>query len=170
MSKELRDSLKRLTTPNGNAYTKACTVDSVDLVALTCYCIPINGDPDIQEVRLMANVDNGFLLVPEVNSIVLVSFLNDSAGYVSMVSKVSEIQLNGSNYDGLVRVIELTEKLNNLENAFNQHITLYNLHTHAGVTSGISTTSPVVVPDTQTLIPTIQTEIENLTVLHGNGN
>ena len=87
-----------------------------------------------------------------------------------MVSKVSEIQLNGTNYGGLIIVAELTEKLNNLENAFNTHLSLYNLHTHAGVTSGVSTTSPVVVPDTQTLTPTIDTELENTTVLHGNGN
>jgi hypothetical protein len=71
---------------------------------------------------------------------------------------------------GLVRVTELTEKLNNLENAFNQHILLYNLHTHAGVTSGISSTTPVVVADTQTLTPTIEIELENETVAHGNGN
>jgi len=93
MSKELRDSLRKLTTPNSNAYSKVCTVDSVDLVNLTCYCIPINDDADITEVRLMANIDNGFLLIPEVNSIVVVSFLSDSSAYVSLVSKVSEIQL-----------------------------------------------------------------------------
>lgn len=170
MSKELRDSLRKLTTPNGNAYSKVCTVDSVDLVNLTCYCIPINDDADITEVRLMANIDNGFLLVPEVDSIVVVSFLSDSSAYVSLVSKVSEIQLNGTNYGGLVRITELVNKLNNLENAFNQHITLYNLHTHAGVTSGTSTTSPVVVADTQTLTPTTEIDLENETVLHGNGN
>jgi len=170
MSKELRDALKTLTKPNNDGYSKVCTVDSVDLVNRTCYCIPINEDADITEVRLMANIDNGFLLIPEVDSIVVVSFLSDSSAYVSMVSKVSEIQLNGTNYGGLIRVAELTEKLNNLENAFNQHLSLYNLHTHAGVTSGISSTSPVVVPDTQTLTPTIDTELENTTVLHGNGN
>lgn len=170
MSKELRDALKKLTKPNNDGYSKVCTVDSVDLVNRTCYCIPINEDADITEVRLMANIDNGFLLIPEVDSVVVVSFLSDSSAYVSMVSKVSEIQLNGTNYGGLIIVAELTEKLNNLENAFNTHLNLYNLHTHAGVTSGVSTTSPVVVPDTQTLTPTIDADLENTTVLHGNGN
>ncbi len=37
----------------------------------------------------MANIDNGFLLIPEVNSIVVVSFLSDSSAYVSLVSKVN---------------------------------------------------------------------------------
>lgn len=169
MSKELRDALKKLTKPNNDGYSKVCTVDSVDLVNRTCYCIPINEDADITEVRLMANIDNGFLLIPEVDSVVVVSFLSDSSAYVSMVSKVSEIQLNGINYGGLVKVVELTEKLNNLENAFNQHLTAYNLHTHTGVTSGVST-SGTTTPDTQVLTPTTQTEIENITVKQGDGS
>ena len=128
MSKDLIDALRSITKQNNDGFSKVCTVDSVDLTNLTCYCVPINGDADIQEVRLMANIDNGFLLIPEIDSVVVVSFLSDSSAYVSMVSKVSEIQLNGTNYGGLIRVAELTTKLNNLENAFNQHMTLYNLH------------------------------------------
>ena len=169
MSKELRDSLKRLTTPNGNAYSKVCTVDSVDLVNLTCYCIPINDDADITEVRLMANIDNGFLLIPEVNSIVVVSFLSDSSAYVSLVSKVSEIQLNGTNYDGLVKVQELTDKLNNLENKLNDLITACSSQV---VTLAPSGTFPLASFFTSVtpLIPTQQTEIENQKVKQGDGS
>lgn len=169
MSKELRDSLRKLTTPNSNAYSKVCTVDSVDLVNLTCYCIPINDDADITEVRLMANIDNGFLLIPEVNSIVVVSFLSDSSAYVSLVSKVSEIQLNGTNYDGLVKVQELTDKLNNLENKLNDLITACSSQV---VTLAPSGTFPLASFFTSVtpLIPTQQTEIENQKVKQGDGS
>jgi hypothetical protein len=169
MSKELRDSLRKLTTPNSNAYSKVCTVDSVDLVNLTCYCIPINDDADITEVRLMANIDNGFLLIPEVNSIVVVSFLSDSSAYVSLVSKVSEIQLNGTNYDGLVRVQELTDKLNNLENKLNDLITACSSQV---VTLAPSGTFPLASFFTSVtpLIPTQQIEIENQKVKQGDGS
>jgi len=169
MSKELRDSLRKLTTPNGNAYSKVCTVDSVDLVNLTCYCIPINDDADITEVRLMANIDNGFLLIPEVNSIVVVSFLSDSSAYVSLVSKVSEIQLNGTNYDGLVKVQELTDKLNNLENKLNDLIVACSSQV---VTLAPSGTFPLASFFTSVtpLIPTQQIEIENQKVKQGNGS
>lgn len=169
MSKELRDSLRTLTKPNGNAYSKVCTVDSVDLVNLTCYCIPINDDADITEVRLMANIDNGFLLIPEVNSIVVVSFLSDSSAYVSLVSKVSEIQLNGTNYDGLVKVQELTDKLNNLENKLNDLITACSSQV---VTLAPSGTFPLASFFTSVtpLIPTQQTEIENQKVKQGDGS
>jgi hypothetical protein len=169
MSKELRDSLRTLTTPNGNAYSKVCTVDSVDLVNLTCYCIPINDDADITEVRLMANIDNGFLLIPEVNSIVVVSFLSDSSAYVSLVSKVSEIQLNGTNYDGLVKVQELTDKLNNLENKLNDLITACSSQV---VTLAPSGTFPLdsFFTSVTPLIPTQQIEIENQKVKQGDGS
>ncbi|MFN7274128.1 MAG: hypothetical protein ACK5VF_03475 [Bacteroidota bacterium] len=169
MSKELRDSLRTLIKPNGNAYSKVCTVDSVDLVNLTCYCIPINDDADITEVRLMANIDNGFLLIPEVNSIVVVSFLSDSSAYVSLVSKVSEIQLNGTNYDGLVKVQELTDKLNNLENKLNDLITACSSQV---VTLAPSGTFPLASFFTSVtpLIPTQQIEIENQKVKQGDGS
>jgi hypothetical protein len=169
MSKELRDSLRTLVKPNGNAYSKVCTVDSVDLVNLTCYCIPINDDADITEVRLMANIDNGFLLIPEVNSIVVVSFLSDSSAYVSLVSKVSEIQLNGTNYDGLVKVQELTDKLNNLENKLNDLITACSSQV---VTLAPSGTFPLASFFTSVtpLTPTQQIEIENITVKQGDGS
>jgi hypothetical protein len=169
MSKELRDALKTLTKPNNDGYSKVCTVESVDLTKRTCYCIPINEDADITEVRLMANIDNGFLLIPEVDSIVVVSFLSDSSAYVSLVSKVSEVHLNGTNYDGLVKVQELTDKLNNLENKLNDLITACSSQV---VTLAPSGTFPLASYFTGVtpLTPTQQTEIENQTIKQGNGS
>lgn len=169
MSKDLRDALRSLVKPNNDGFAKVCTVDSIDLVKLICYCIPINGDADLVGVRLMANIDNGFLLIPEVNSIVVVSFLSDSSAYVSLVSKVSEINLNGKNFDGLVKVNDLVEKLNNLENKVNTIISTYNAHTHVASSFGTPTTTPVA-PVTGVLIPTIKQDLENTTILQGNGS
>jgi hypothetical protein len=170
MSKDLRDALRSLTKPNNDGYSKVCTVDSVNTTDNTCYCIPINEDADITEVRLIANADTGFLIVPKVGSIVVVSFLSDSSAFVSMFSEISEIQLNGTNYDGLVKVQDLTDKLNNLENKVNTIINTYNSHTHPylNVTTP-ATTSPSASLVAGTLTPTIQTEIENITVKQGNG-
>lgn len=169
MSKELRDALKTLTKPNNDGYSKVCTVDSVDLVNRTCYCIPINEDADITEVRLMANIDDGFLLIPEVNSIVVVSFLSDSSAYVSLVSKVSEVHLNGTNFDGLVKVQDLTDKLNALENKVNDLITACSSQV---VTLAPSGTFPLASFFTSVtpLTPTTQTEIENIKIKQGDGS
>lgn len=169
MSKDLRDALRSLVKPNNDGFAKVCTVDSIDLDKLICYCIPLNGDADLVGVRLMANIDNGFLLIPELNSIVVVSFLSDSSAYVSLVSKVSEVNLNGKNFDGLVKVNDLVEKLNNLENKVNIIISTYNAHTHVASSFGTPTTTPVA-PVTGTLIPTIKQDLENTTILQGDGS
>jgi hypothetical protein len=169
MSKDLRDALRSLVKPNNDGFAKVCTVDSVDLTTLTCYCVPLNDDADIINVRLMANIDNGFLLIPEVNSIVVVSFLSDDSAYVSLVSKVSEVQLNGKNFDGLVKVQELTDKLNALENKVNDLITACSSQV---VTLAPSGTFPLASFFTSVtpLVPTQQLEIENITILQGDGS
>ena len=169
MSKELRDALRSLVKPNNDGFAKVCTIDSVDLTTLTCYCVPINDDADIINVRLMANIDNGFLLIPEVNSIVVVSFLSDDSAYVSLVSKVSEVQLNGKNFDGLVKVQELTDKLNALENKVNDLITACSSQI---VTLAPTGTFPLASFFTSVtpLVPTQQLEIENTTILQGDGS
>lgn len=169
MSKDLRDALRSLVKPNNDGFAKVCTVDSIDLVKLICYCIPINGDADIINVRLMANIDNGFLLIPAVDSIVVVSFLSDSSAYVSLVSKVSEVNLNGKNFDGLVKVQELTDKLNALENKLNDLITACSSQV---VTLAPAGTFPLAsfFTSVSPLIPTQQLEIENITILQGDGS
>jgi hypothetical protein len=169
MSKDLRDALRSLVKPNNDGFSKVCTIDSVDLTTLTCYCVPLNNDADIINVRLMANIDNGFLLIPEVNSIVVVSFLSDDSAYVSLVSKVSEVQLNGKNFDGLVKVQELTDKLNALENKVNDLITACSSQV---VTLAPSGTFPLASFFTSVtpLVPTQQLEIENITILQGDGS
>jgi hypothetical protein len=167
---KIRKAIKELSKTGDEVYSIVCNVDSVDTAEKTCDCSPVDGKADLLGVRLMAQNQTGFYIIPKIGSIVVVTMINGFTGYVAMFSEVDEIQLNGDNYDGLVRVQELTDKLNNLEDAFNQHILLYNLHTHAGVMAGASSTTPPVAPDTQVLVPTISTELENLTVLHGNGN
>lgn len=160
MSKELIDALRSVTKPNNNGYSKVCTVDSVDLTNLTCYCVPINNDADIQEVRLMANIDNGFLLIPEVDSIVVVSFLSDSSAFISMVSKVSEIQLNGTNYGGLIKIDDLTSSINSMINNINLQFT--------AISAGISGAGGTYTPTPLTTFN--KTTYENLSTKHGNGS
>lgn len=169
-----KDDIKKAVRGLGNTgnelYSIVCRVDSVDITNKTCYCIPLSeGGGDLQDVRLMSDNKVGFLIKPKVGSIVLVTMLNRATGYVSMFSDVDEILLNGNAYGGLVRIGQMVTKLNNLETALNNFVTLYNAHVHGGVTSGPSTTTPPAFPNSTTLTPTQQAELENLTVKHGNG-
>ncbi len=166
---DIREAIKGISKTDDVLYSIVCTVAFVDEENNTCDCEPIDETADLLDVKLIANTANGFLIIPTVGSMVIVTMTNKYTGYVSMFSEVAEIQLNGKNFKGLPKIEDLVDKLNNLENAFNQHLTLYNAHTHAGVTAGSSVTA-IPTPDTQTLTPTQISDLENTTVLHGDGN
>jgi hypothetical protein len=164
----IKEAIRELAKGDDQVYSVLCTVKSVDTINNICDCEPINGDADLLEVRLMAQNETGFLIIPKVGSVVVVTMINKYTGYVAMFSEVEKIYLNGDNYDGLVKIGDLVDKLNNLENAFNQHLTIYNTHIHSGGTIMGNTAVPSSL-DTNILTPTQQVELENITVLHGNG-
>jgi len=71
-----------------------------------------------------------------------------------------QVTFHGGLLDGMVKVIELTTKLNNIENLLNQFIQTYNVHTHQ-VTAVGQPTSPTTGQEEGSLTPTTQAEIEN---------
>ena len=166
------------------------TVDSVDIGNRTCSCSLVSGSTDIAltNVKLMANVDDGMLITPTVGSTVIIESAPNIEPYVSMFSGIDKvfqvaggstyqidsdgIKLNGENFDGLVKVAKLTEKLNNIEDLLNDLITKYNAHTHPYVNvAAPATTSPTTSLETGTIAPiTSQSDIENTTVKHGDGS
>lgn len=166
----IADSIKKIAKEDEEIYSIVCKAKNINLTELKCDCSPIDGSADILEVRLMAEANTGFLIVPKNNSTVIVTMLNKFTGYVSMFSEIDEIRLNGDNYDGLVKISDLITKLNNLENKVNIIINTFNAHTHPYVNvSTPATTSPSATPVVGTLTPTQQVELENQTVKHGNG-
>jgi hypothetical protein len=158
------------------AFSVLATVSAVDTEENTCDCVPMYEAPDLLDVKLFprdedGEMKKGLLLVPKVGSVVVVSFINNQdTGFISMCSEVDEIHLNGENYKGLVKIEELVDKLNALENKVNTIISTFNAHTHPYVDSG----SPAVTSVTATLVagtltPTQVADLENDTVLHGDG-
>jgi hypothetical protein len=166
----IKQAIREITKTDDVLYSVLCKVKSVDTANNICDCEPINGDADLLEVRLMAQNTNGFLIIPTVDSTVVVTMINKYTGYVAMFSDIEKIKLNGDNYDGLVKVGDLVDKLNNLENKVNSIINTFNTHTHPYLNvSTPATTSPSTSPVAGTLTPTQQMELENTTCLHGNG-
>lgn len=132
----------------------ACIVSDVDLVSLTCTCTPIDGSSEFYDVLLNADNDKGFTLIPKDNSVVIVQQTSHSTAYVSMVSKVDLIYLAGEINGGLIKINELTAKLNQLVTQVAANFT------------AIAATYPyAVVP----LTPFTPTDYQNNTVKHGNG-
>lgn len=131
-----------------------CSVDSVDSDNRICGVTTISGSANISfDAQLMAGVADGFLTEPKIGSMVYVLMSKYTLPFVVQYSDVTAYAINGDEYGGLVKVIELTEKLNALEQKVNQIITW-----------GASVTPPLA---TAPLIETQQTEIENTTVQHG---
>ena len=112
--------------------------------------------------------------IPKINSHCLVCFRDGNIGrpqilfvdqLLKKLVKCDSFVFNDGELGGLVKVIELTEKLNNIENLVNDLITKYNAHTH-NVTAVGSPTGPSLVQETQTLTPTQQSEIEDTKITH----
>jgi len=153
-------------------------VKTVNSQLFTCSIEPVNGGPTYNGVRLKPVIDrddHGITCIPIVGSHVLFGILNndDKIPYIIQFTRVESyfiktangatlllkkdgtIELNGDSFGGLVKVQELTDRLNVLEDAFNSHV-------HAGVVSGVGSSAPPITP----VANTTRTQLENTRVKH----
>jgi hypothetical protein len=164
MSAEIRRLLQQL-TKTAKLYADAVVV-SVDETNRSAVVELLGEHPVEIPVRLMAAVDDGVLVLPEVDSTVIVALADEP--YIAMFSGVEKIILRGGQFDGLVKVADLVTKLNNLENKVNDLVSKFNAHTHVlTLSTGTGTAAPTVAPVAGTLTPTQQTDLENENITHG---
>ena len=71
----------------------------------------------------------GFFVVPTVGSNVIITFLDETTAYVAVWTEVDEIvakqgtfTFNDGSNGGMAIVSKIVERLNNIENKFNQHL------------------------------------------------
>lgn len=158
----------RLTNPQSNNYSVVCNVSDIDTVKCVCNCTPIDGSAVLVNVRLNASDKDGFKLIPKNNSIVLVTLINKTTGYVAMISEVDEIHLNGINEDGIVKVNDLVTKLNNLENLVNNILTTLKSTTIPLAPSGTYPFAPLYTSYNNIAPLTNKNDLENPKIKHGN--
>lgn len=161
-------------------------VDSVDIPSRSCSVTTISGKKTtaIENVKLMAAIDDGVLFVPTVGSTVMISYSNYNLPFIVQYSEVDQIlfisgsrqvsivdgkiMLNDGSFGGLIQIEKLVQKLNNLETLVNDLVTKFNSHTHIlTLTSGTGTAAPTASPETTTLVQTIRNNIENTSITHG---
>jgi hypothetical protein len=164
----------------------AAEVDSVDISKRTCNVTTVSGKNQtaIENVKLMSAIDDGVLFIPSIGSTVMVLFSNYNLPFVVQYSELDKIllisgssqlqiidgkiMLNDGSKGGLVEVIPLVQKLNNLENLVNDLASKFNSHTHIlTLTSGTGTAAPTVAPETTVLTQTQRNDLENNTITHG---
>ncbi len=167
----IKEAIAKMSKDGSEAHIVLCTVDSVDLTKNTCTCIPVIEGADLLGVKLMAKNQVGFLIIPKVDSHVIVCVQNNTS-YVAMFSEVDEIQLNGDAYGGVIKVDDWLQ-------AYNTQITTLKTAITAALTSidasivalgGASVSSPAFTAATATITNVQASTIINNTVKHGDGN
>jgi hypothetical protein len=131
--KSIGELLKEIVhDPSVEVYSIVCSVVSVDESMRTIDAKPINGDAEIFDVRLQSSINSavGVVLIPKVNSFVVVTFLNKLTGYVALCTEIDkilidtpEITINGGKNGGLMNIEDVVKKLNSLEQKVNDLIT-----------------------------------------------
>lgn len=138
MTNNIRTLIKRMATAETMPTAIICTVDAVDKEARTVDCTPIDEQAPIPGVNLQANQEGttGWLAVPKVGSYVVVMMTSEATGVVVATDDVEsvelnigettmkiadgEITLNGGSLGGLVKIEELTNRLNLIERDINK--------------------------------------------------
>jgi len=170
-----------------------CTVNSVDVDHRSCLVTPQNRNIGQLTAFLMAETDDGILIVPSENSTVKVLYSRLNAATVIQYSAIDQvfivaggstfniyssgIKLNGSNYYGLVMIKPLITKINNLEklvNAVNDNWNNFAAVYKPGSpsTTGLPAALNVLPFTTPTDINPVtqQSDLENTAVQHGDGS
>lgn len=137
MSRKTEEIIEKLKALCGKQISiEPATVKSVDEAKHTC-TVELD-DIELEDVRLNAvNDDNDktSFIIPKVNSWVLIAYIqgNEADAFVSAFSEIEKIiiqtsgieitadsiVINNGDNNGLVKVAELTQKLNTLENDLN---------------------------------------------------
>ena len=144
-----------------------------------------DGNPVYYGVPLMVLTGSqaSFIGVPVLNTPCLISFRDGNNGrpQILFIDQLLKILVKTNNFvinsdttvfndgelGGMVKVIELTTKLNNLEKLVNDLVSKFNTHTHIlTLTSGTGTAAPTVSPETTVLTPTVRGDIEDENITH----
>ena len=109
----LLDILKKSVAESfGENYSKVCKVTKVDTELMTCNVQPIDESAPILKVRLIAGAtETPLVCVPKVDSMVVVTFLNEANAYVAMFSEIETVAIRGDQYGGLIKIEEMKKQL-----------------------------------------------------------
>lgn len=166
----IRDAINMITNNHmvARVYIIEALVVSVNTSARTCVCEMVSGNSAtiLNDVRLMASVEDGFLIIPSIDSNVCIVMSDFTEPYISQYSGIDKIIFRGGDLGGLTKTLTLLTKLNNIEKLMNDLIIKFNTHTH-NVTAVGAPTGPNILPQTQIMVLTQQAEIENKLVTHG---
>jgi len=80
-----------------NVYMLTCEVSKVDVLDRSCMCVPVNGNMTDFKAYLMAETDDGILMLPTEGSTVKVLFSNQNAPTVIQYSQIDKLLVISGN-------------------------------------------------------------------------
>lgn len=145
-------------------------VTSVDEATFLCE-IDIEGKSPVGDVRLFCGdyetdaKGGGIVVIPEVGAQVLVIFFSTTVAFMLQCSKAKKIVFNGGEFGGLIKIQELTDKINELVDWCKNHT-----HTNAtftGTINGVAATGAITIPAPLELPKEMnKDDYEDITVIH----
>ena len=92
----IKELIQKLAGTDFGGYLQLCKVIAVDTEAQTCTCEPVNGDSNLFDVRLQADMSSqqGFVIFPKVGSFVFVGFFNAHSALVVITGEIDKMKIN----------------------------------------------------------------------------
>lgn len=134
----------------------------------------IDGGATFRDIPMMClpAAQASVIQIPKLNSDCHISFLDNTLDRPQLIrvhqvdkyligdsTTPVQVIINGGSLGGLVKVINMVERMNLIENRFNSHLTAYNTHTHP--VTAVGSPTGLTVPDSNDLTPTTRDDIEN---------
>lgn len=110
-TQNIGDLIKQLAANSEEVYSLPCKVVSIDSDNLA-ELEPLNGDPNLLGVRLIAGAsETPLLITPVIGSAVIATFLSRNTAFISLYSEIESVEIRGGDLGGLVKVEELKSEL-----------------------------------------------------------
>ena len=169
---EIKEIVERWVNELVPVQTFAGTVTAVDADENTCSVQPANGGALREGVRLCAaikSITNPVVIVPAVNSTVICGIIenNKRAVFVMLCTEVAEVKLRGDAFGGIVKVGDLVDKLNALEQDLNTLKTVFSAWVIVPMDGGAALKTAAATWYGDQFTPTIVDDIANDNVKHG---
>lgn len=175
-----------------------CEVKSVSSSERTCTVLPLTDNLEPFAAQLMADIQDGLLILPTIGSTVKIMLSEIITPTVIQYSAIDEIlivsggaaikvydsgvELQGTDFGGLMKVTPSVKAWNDLQNDVNMLKSIF-ATLAASASSGLPVTSPIGMPDAfavafglaitpyaSSILPlTTKPQIENPKVKHGGG-
>ena len=181
-AEKILEGIKNLTTKH--EYIRVGCVQSVDVDNNICVC---EFENITDEVRLKSAKDgaNGIISVPKVGSNVFIGRFQDEH-FILMCDEIDKyliklngitfeisndsngiLKLNGDGNGGLVIIQNLINKMNALEDAYNNFLTEYKSHIHPYMNVSTPATTSATTSTQNIIQKTQKSDLENTKVVHG---